>query len=135
MRVLIAMLIVLAFLAVPVYAETIEVEREMLEEIAGRIEKDGQTIKELRANRAELEQRIVELEAENDKLLAQTEYLKSTVKGYKGFFIGGGLNWPLPSADAILLYRFQRFSPYIHIGLQKDMRYGAGVLFKLGGRK
>lgn len=100
------------------------------------------SIKNLSASRASLDKeikdinsRLEKLEAEEDKLISQSNALVNQIKNLQssGAYAGGNMTWPCPSSSKISSYYGNRLHPILkkykmHTGIDISANHGASIV-------
>lgn len=107
------------------FSDDCEVLEDALADAIERIERDRETIRDLREARNELEERVWILEN-------QIEELEDEIGRAKGLFVGAGLGYPVFNGVGFLEYRFNAWSPVLYGGYNNGFFVGIGLNFRVG---
>ena len=104
--------------------EMIEVPRSELEEYLARMEKDEQTITELRQEKYQLMTEVSSLEAENGALEVEVERLRT------GLFVGANVGYPW-GGNALILYKLGKYGVYSLVGYHRAFHIDIGIMGRI----
>jgi len=104
--------------------EMVEVPRSELEEYLARMEKDEQTITELRQEKYQLMTEVSSLEAENGALEVEVERLRT------GLFVGANVGYPW-GGNALILYKLGKYGVYSLVGYHRAFHIDIGIMGRI----
>lgn len=104
-------------------ASGVDVPLETLRRMKERIEKDGETIKELRTT-------ILQKDAEIQRMQQDYQIIYDSNERQKGIYLGVGMGYPL-NGGAIILYKFEKWGVYGQVGYSQKIYANMGLIIKM----